>query len=360
VAEQQPPGQPAGPEKRLPLWPWIAGTVIVVGFIVIVLVVIFAPTRYVWTDDAYLRVRYTTVAPRISGRLTQILVADNQQVRRGQLLALIDDRDDLASLAQAEAQLKSAKAQVENIKAELARQPALVAQASAQLAAANAQFAFALANDARYRRAAASGADTDQDRQQAEMQLRQARAAVDGDTASLSATRMQLSVLAAQLDAAQAAVEADAASVAQAKLNLSYTRITASMNGMIGELSAQVGNYVAPGAALMALVPIERLYVEANYREVALKHMRPGDRVRIHVDAYDVMLNGVVNSIPPSTGAAFAPIEPNNATGNFTKIVQRLPVKITFLPGQAALPLLRMGMSVETTVDTGTRFPPRH
>ena len=356
AATEPPPEMP----KKQPIWPFIVVGLIVLGFIIVVLVIIFAPTSKVWTDDAYITAHYTTIAPRISGPLTQVDVTDNQLVRQGQILAVIDDRDYLTALAQAQAQLASANAQIANAKAQLNRQPSLIEQAKAQLASANAQLAFASLNQARYQSAAATGADTYQDRQQAEMQLRQARAAVEGDTASLNNTALQTPVLQAQLRGAQGVAASDKATVTQARLNLSYTRLSAPLDGMIGELNAQVGNYVGPGAAIMALVPLQQSYVEANYREPALKRMQPGDRVRIHVDAYDVMLDGVVNSIPPATGAAFSPIEPNNATGNFTKIVQRLPVKITFLPNQPALPALRIGMSVETTVDTASQQPTAH
>jgi membrane fusion protein (multidrug efflux system) len=347
----EPPQQKPKPK---PIWPWLLVGAIVLGFIIVVLVIVFAPARYVWTDDAYITAHYTSIAPRISGPLTQVAVTDNQMVRQGQLLAAIDDRDYRTALAQAEAQLQSASAQVQNAKAQLDRQPSLILQAKAQLASANAQLAFAKVNAARYRSAAASGADTNQDRQQADSQLRQAQAAVEGDAASLNATILQTPILQAQLRAAQAVAASDAATVNQARLNLSYTRMTAPTDGMIGELSAQVGNYVGPGAAVMALVPLKEIYVVANYRELALKRMLPGQHVRIHVDAYDTVVYGVVDSIPPASGAAFEPIEPNNATGNFTKIVQRLPIKITFLPNQAALPALRVGMSVETSVDTSS------
>jgi membrane fusion protein (multidrug efflux system) len=137
------------------------------------------------------------------------------------------------------------------------------------------------------------------------------------------------------------------------RINLSYTRIVAPMDGTVAERAVRVGNFVAPGSALMAVVPLDQAYVEANYREVQLRHMLRGQRARIHVDAYDVDIDGVVDSIPAASGAAFAPIEPNNATGNFTKIVQRLPVKIVASPGQSLAKLLRIGLSVETYVDTG-------
>ncbi|WP_408734881.1 efflux RND transporter periplasmic adaptor subunit [Asaia platycodi] len=144
----------------------------------------------------------------------------------------------------------------------------------------------------------------------------------------------------------------DRAIIRQDELNLSYTEIRAPFDGMVGEKTVQSGNYVAPGAALMAVVPMDQLWIMANYREIALRHMRPGQHARIHVDAYDMDLDGIVDSIPPASGAAFAPIAPENATGNFTKIVQRLPVKIIVAPNQPLAKLLRMGFSVETSVDT--------
>lgn len=125
------------------------------------------------------------------------------------------------------------------------------------------------------------------------------------------------------------------------------------MDGMIGQRSVQIGNYVGPDNTLMILVPLDQVYIEANYREVDLRHVRPGQHVRIHLDAYNIDLDGVVDSVPPASGAAFAPIAPNNATGNFTKIVQRLPVKIVVTAGQPLAKLLRVGFSVETTIHTG-------
>ena len=168
----------------------------------------------------------------------------------------------------------------------------------------------------------------------------------------MGAARRQTGILRAQREAALAAVAADRARLAQARLDLGYTRILAPFDGMIGARQAEPGNYVSAGSAIMALVPLGETFVEANYREVALEHVAPGQHVRIHVDAYDIDLDGIVDSVPPATGAAFAPVGPENATGNFTKIVQRLPVKIIFTPGQSAVRHLRLGMSVETTIET--------
>jgi membrane fusion protein (multidrug efflux system) len=160
-------------------------------------------------------------------------------------------------------------------------------------------------------------------------------------------------VLNAQRSASEAAVRADEAQLEQAKLNLSYTQVRAPIDGMVGERSVQVGNYVSPGTTLMTVVPLDQVYIEANYREVALLHVHSGQPVTIHLDAYNIDLKGTVDSVPPASGATFAPIAPNNATGNFTKIVQRLPVKIVVTPGQPLVKLLRVGSSVETTIHTG-------
>ncbi len=336
------------------LWPWIAAGAVVLGFVAIVLVIVFAPATSVWTDDAYVTGHFATVAPRISGQVASVDVDDNQMVRTGQLLASLDDRDDRAALADAQAMLARDQAQANEIAAQIARLPALVAQSRSQVLRASAQLDLAQANDRRYGNLAKSGAGSQQQHQEADASLRQARAEVAANTASLRATEEQLPMLRAQYEAALAAAQSDGARVDQARLNLSYTRILAPLDGMVGQRAVQVGNFVAPGAALMAVIPLDRLFVTANYREVALRHVLPGQHVRLHVDAYDMFLNGVVDSVPPSSGAAFAPIEPNNATGNFTKIVQRLPVKIVVAPGQAEARLLRMGLSVEATIYTGT------
>ena len=345
-------GDGAAPGRR-PVWPWIVGGVVVAGFIAAVLAIIFAPAPRVWTDDAYVTAHYATIAPRVSGQIASVDVEDNQPVRAGQLLATIDDRDFRASLANAEAMLQRDRAQLADAGASIVRQPAVVNQSQTQSPSAAAQLALAEANQRRYRDLAATGAGTVQERQQADEQVQQARSSVDQVKASTEAARRQIPILEAQRAAAAATVRADEAEVEQARLNLSYTRLLAPLDGMVGERTVQVGNYVAPGASLMVVVPLDRIYIEANYREEALRHVLPGQHVRIHVDAYNLYLDGVVNSVPPASGAAFGAIQPNNATGNFTKIVQRLPVKILVSPGQNEARLLRLGFSVETTIDTG-------
>ena len=340
-------------QRRKPLWPWLLVGVLVVGFVAAVLVIIYAPSDSVWTDDAYVTAHYATVAPRISGQVASVDVDDNQTVRAGQVLSTLDDRDFRNTLATDEAMLARDGAQADDIAAQIARLPAQVAQSQASVASSAAQLVFAQQNAARYRNLASTGAGSFQERQQADMSLRQAQASLDGAQAQLSATRRQLPILQAQYQAALGTIRSDRAQVEQARLNLSYTRILAPVDGTVAEREVQVGNFVGPGAALMALVPLDRVFIVANYREISLKHVLPGQHARIHVDAYDLDLDGVVDSVPPASGAAFAPIQPNNATGNFTKIVQRLPVKIVVSPGQNDARLLRIGFSVEITIHTG-------
>ena len=340
-------------KQRKPLWPWLLVGVLVVGFVAAVLVIIYAPSDSVWTDDAYVTAHYATIAPRISGQVASVDVDDNQTVRAGQVLTTLDDRDFRTTLATDEAMLARDGAQADDIAAQIARLPSQIAQSQASVASSAAQLVFAQQNAARYRNLASTGAGSFQERQQADMSLRQAQASLDGAEAQLSATRRQLPILQAQYQAALGTIRSDRAQVEQARLNLSYTRILAPLDGTVAEREVQVGNFVGPGAALMALVPLDRVFIVANYREISLKHVLPGQHARIHVDAYNLDLDGVVDSVPPASGAAFAPIQPNNATGNFTKIVQRLPVKVVVSPGQNDAKLLRIGFSVEVTIHTG-------
>src|SRR6202171_4258259 len=216
-----------------------------------------------------------------------------------------------------------------------------------------ATLAFARAAARGYGNLATTGAGTMREHQEADSTLQQGQAALDSAEASLDAARRQLDVLKAQRSASEAAVKADEAQLEQARLNLSYTQIRAPVGRPGGERSVQGGNYVAPGSTLMTVVPLDQVYIEANYLEVELRHVRSGLPVTIHLDAYDIDLKGTVVNVPPASGTAFAPIAPNNATGNFTKIVQRLPVKIVVTPGQPLAKLLRVGLSVETTIHTG-------
>ena len=342
----------AKPRKKTPLWPWIVGGLVVLAFVVAVLWIILAPHPLQRTDDAYVTAHFATVAPRIAGQITDVAVNDNERVRAGQLLVAIDDRDYRTALAQARANLSSDQARVLEAEAQMARQPAMIRQAQAQVASNAAHLALSATDAQRYANLAATGAGTVQQRQQSDTSRRQDEASLASARAELDAQREQLRALEAEVAAARGRVAMDAAQLQQAQLNLSYTRITAPLDGVVDQRQVQVGDHVAPGQAVMTVVPLDGIYILANYREFALRHMRPGQHARIHVDTYDIDLNGIVDSLPPATGAAYAPIPPNNATGNFTKIVQRLPVKIVLSPHQRLAELVRVGMSTEVTVDT--------
>jgi len=328
------------------------GGVVVLCFVAVVLGIIFIPTKNVWTDDAYVQAHSAVIAPRIAGQVATVEIDDNQMVRRGQVLATLDDRDYRTALNDATAALARDRAQVADALASVDRQPALISEAQARVQALEVQTAFSKTDALRYDHLAATGAGTSQQQQLSNTKWHQDEAELMGASAALSATQHQLDILKARHAAAREIVHADEARVEQARLNLSYTRILAPVDGLVGARSVQVGNYVSPGSTLMAVVPMSAVYIEANYRELALKHVRPGQHVSIHVDAYNITLDGVVDSIPPASGAAFAPIAPENATGNFTKIVQRLPVKIVVTAGQPLANLLRVGFSVETTIHT--------
>jgi membrane fusion protein (multidrug efflux system) len=342
-----------GSPAPLPRWPLVLIGLVVVIFAAVVLYIIFRPRPDVWTDDAYVTVHYATIAPRISGRVITVPIDDNEVVKAGQVLATLDPRDNETAVASAQAAVARDRSRLDEISATVSRQPSIIDEQQAAVLSARAGLAFAQANARRFDNLAATGAGTTQEHQQADAALKQGQASLDSAEASLDAARRELDVLKAQRSAAEATVKADEAQLEQAKLNLSYTRIPAPIDGMVGERSVQVGNYVGPGTTLMTVVPLDQVYIEANYLEVALLHVRSGQPVTIHLDAYNIDLKGTVDSVPPASGATFAPIAPNNATGNFTKIVQRLPVKIVVTPGQPLAKLLRVGLSVETTIHTG-------
>jgi membrane fusion protein (multidrug efflux system) len=337
----------------LPRWPFIMVGLVVAIFATAVLYLIFRPRPDVRTADAYVTVHYATIAPRISGQIAAVAVDDNDVVKAGQLLATLDPHDNEAALAFAAAAVARDRSKLDDISATVSRQPSIIEEQQATVVSARARLAFAQADARRYGNLATTGAGTMREHQQADSTLQQGQASLDSADASLDAARRQLDVLKAQRSAAEAVVRADEAQLEQARLNLSYTQIRAPIDGMVGERSVQVGNYVGPGTALMTVVPLDQVYIEANYLEVDLLHVRSRQPVTIHVDAYAIDLKGTVDSVPPASGAAFAPIAPNNATGNFTKIVQRLPVKIVVTPGQPLAKLLRVGLSVETTIHTG-------
>ncbi|PQV54021.1 HlyD family secretion protein [Paraburkholderia sp. BL21I4N1] len=306
------------------------------------------------TNDAYVEADFTLVAPRVAGQIAEVFVDDNQSVKAGQLLVRIDDRDFRAALMSAQADVTAANASVANYDAEIARQPSLVDQSRATLKADDASIQFARANAARYQNLSDAGAGTAQEQQHASSTLAGQLAQQAHDQAALASTEQNLAVLRTQRDKAAGALARAEAALEQATLNLSYTEIRAAVDGKVGRRSARVGAFVTPGAPVLAIVPLSDAYVVANFQENQITHMRPGESVRIKVDSFPgVVIHGRVDSLAPATGVSFAPIAPDNATGNFTKVVQRVPVKITIDRGQAAASALSVGLSVEAEVAVG-------
>jgi len=304
------------------------------------------------TNDAFIAADYSVVAPKVGGFISQVLVEDNQQVKAGQLLALIDDRDLQIALTAAEAEVLSATAQVEQAGALLQRQSAVIAQAEAMLSASRAEATFAQQEQQRYEHLAGLGAGTVQNAQQARNRIDTAKAHHLSADAVLAADRRQVEILVAQQHAAEAGLQRAKAVRDQARLQVSYTRIVAPIDGMVGERAMRVGNYVSPGSKLLSVVPLEHAYIIGNFQENQLTRVVPGQAVQVRVDTYPgEVLKAHVESIAPATGVTFAAIRPDNATGNFTKVVQRLPVKIVLEPNQPLAARLRVGLSVEASID---------
>jgi membrane fusion protein (multidrug efflux system) len=304
------------------------------------------------TQDAYVTADYTLVAPKVAGLVEQLFVEDNQAVKTGQLLVKIDGRDFRTALASVEADVEAAKADIANLDAEISRQPALVAQAAAAVRSDQAATAFARVNAARYRNLSTDGAGTQQENQRAVAQLSESQAAGERDAAALDSASRQLAVLQAGKAKAVAAFGRAEAARDQAQLNLSYTFVRAPIDGFVGRRSVRPGAYVNVGSTLLAVVPISQSYIVANFQESQIGKVQLRQPATITVDAFPgLKLKGHVDSLAPATDVAFAPIQPDNATGNFTKIVQRIPVKILIEPGQDRANLLRVGMSVTPTID---------
>ncbi len=306
-------------------------------------------THFESTDDAFIAARQFAVAPKVAGYITDVPVTDNEHVVAGQVIARIDDRDYRTALAQAEAQVAAAQASIENIDAQTAVQQAQVAANQSQIEEAKASLTFDQQQEARYRDLARTGAGTVQSAQQWQSQRDQQQASVKAAQATLVATVRQLTALKAQRDSAEANLRQAMAQRDQARLNLSYTTIVAAQPGRVVQLSAAVGQYAQVGTALTMFVP-DDIWVDANFKEIQLDRMRPGQAVTLHIDAYPQhAVHGHVASVQPGSGTAFSLLPAENATGNYVKIVQRVPVKIV-LDNPPADVALGPGMSVEPTV----------
>ncbi|MBR0868845.1 HlyD family secretion protein [Bradyrhizobium tropiciagri] len=305
------------------------------------------------TDDAYVKADNTTIAPKVSGYLSAVMVGDNEHVHAGQVLARIDDRDFKVALDQAKADVAAAEAAVASKHAQLDVQQSVIQAARATLDVDTATQTFAAQENKRYTDLAGTGYGSLQNAQQAQSRYASAQAAVARDTANLASALRQVELLKAEIAQAVAASGRAAALQRQAELNLGYTTITAPIDAVVGNRTLRTGQFVQAGTQLMSLVPATGAYVIANYKETQLTNVRKGQPVEIEVDMFPGhLVRGHVDSLAPASGQEFALLPPDNATGNFTKVVQRIPVKIVL----DATPVeLRPGMSVIPTIATLSR-----
>lgn len=299
------------------------------------------------TTDAYLLADYTNVAARVRGTVTEVLVKENQLVEQGEVLAKLDKRDQVIAVQSAKAALDAARANLRMLESQRRIQSSLIEQSDAAIEADNATLTLARTEEQRMRQLLAKDSVAERALDEAVSNLANAQAQLRSDRASREAARQQVEVYDAQIDAAKAAVAQAEAVLEDAKLVLSFLTITAPISGTVAQMSLRVGAYAAAGSTLTAIVPLEDIYIEARYREAQLARVAPGQSVEITVDGLPGRLfTGKVESIGPASGAAFSTVAAQNATGNFTKVAQRLPVRIALDPDQPGMEGMRVGMSV--------------
>ena len=305
--------------------------------------------NYADTDDAFIDARPAAISAQVAGAIVDVAVTDNEIVAPGQTLAKLDDRDYVAAQAQAEAQIAQAKAAIASAEAQTATQQATVDQMSLQVTQAEAALQYSKDQNARAQKLLTEGAGTLQTAQQASSDLIQKQAAMSAAEAALAQAKKQLAVIAAQERQSEAQQRQAEAQLAQANANLSRTVLTAPFRGRVTQLTAAKGAYATPGQTLMMIVPLE-VWVTANFRETQLAGMRPGQPVDLCIDAYGRCFAGKVDSIQAGSGTAFSLLPAENATGNYVKVVQRVPVKLTFDeepdlelgPGMSVTPSVRV------------------
>ncbi|MBI0327380.1 HlyD family secretion protein [Burkholderia plantarii] len=305
------------------------------------------------TDDAYLQADSMTAAPKVSGYVTDVYVRDNQQVKAGDPLVKLDVRQYQVSLQQSRATVDARRADIAHAEADIAQQRANLEQAEAQARVSSINLRHASDEYTRYAPLAATGAETHERIADLKNTRDQAQATLAANNASIAAARTQIASSTATLQQAQAQLEAAQAAAAQSQLDLDNTIVRSTLDGRVGDRTVRVGQYVQPGTRLLTVVPVQDLYLVANFKETQVGRMRPGQPVTLRVDALSGReLHGRVESFAPGTGAQFALLPPENATGNFTKIVQRVPVRIHVDTDDEARRVLLPGLSVNVDVDT--------
>jgi len=310
------------------------------------------------TDDAYVGGDVTVIAPKVAGFISKILVADNQAVRAGDLLVKLDNRDYRAALAKTVATVDAKRAALANLDAARRLQQAMVDQAKARTSAANAEIVRARDDDARYRQLAPRGAASVQVLEHAATDYKKALAAGEEAAANVAAAERRLDVIATERQQTEAALAEAIAEREIAELNLGYTELRSPIDGTVGNRAARVGSFAAVGTPLMSVIPAHDLWVDANFKEDQLARMVPGQAARVVADVMPGrVFHGQVESLAPGTGAIFSVIPPENATGNFTKIVQRVPVRIHLDGSDPLLIALRPGLSTTVSIDTRSITP---
>lgn len=322
-----------------------AGAVVLIAVLVGGLLYWLEARQFESTDDAFVAARSFSVASKVGGYVTDIPVTDNQHVKAGDLLARIDERDYRIAVGQANAQVAVSKANIDNVEAQIVSQQEQIKQAEAQLEQAQAQLQFSQEEFKRAEELVEKGAGTVQRQQQTRSDLQAQQANTERAKTAVSAAQIGIKTLQAQLEGARAQLAQSQAQLDQAKLNLQYTGVVAAQSGRVVKLSGAKGTFVTAGQSLMMFVPDE-VWVVANYKETQLRDMRPGQQVEIRIDAYPGRkLTGHVDSVQPGSGTAFSLLPAENATGNYVKVVQRVPVKIVVDNWPADLPV-GPGMSV--------------
>jgi membrane fusion protein, multidrug efflux system len=364
------PAQRALPEMpRTRRWPWSGISIVRLAVLLAagVIVVLFATQWDRWvglsvrqvTDDAYVRGDITPLSAHVEGYVHRVPVDDFQRIKEGEVLVEIEADDYRARAVQAEADLLGAQAAIENLKARKAAQHAQVAEAEDAITATQADVERTRLEAARQRTLLATTFGTRQRVEQADAEAQRFAATLSRNHADLEAQRSQMAVLDTQEAQLRAEVKAKQAVLDLARINLGYTRIAAPVAGMVSERGVRAGQYVHAGTQVIAVVPLDNVWVVGNYKETQLTHVAIGQRAEIRVDTFPgIVISAIVDSIAPASGAQFSLLPPDNATGNFTKVVQRIPVKLRIAPDNPLAGKLRPGMSVIATILTDTTPPP--
>ena len=311
----------------------------------------FAHTGRIFTDNAYLRANVTSLAPKVAGYVVAVDVEDNQIVKAGEILFRIDDRDYRARYAQSAANVAAAEARVANLDAEIELQRALIRQAEAENRSAQAGVTLATKASERRRKLIRSSAVSQAEVDESDAARLMAEARLSAASATVEAQKQRITVLAASREAAVAAVAQACAARELAQIDLDNTIVRAPVSGVVGNRQVRVGRLAAPGVAVIDVVPVNDIWIVANFKETQIEHIRPGQTAQVTIDGFpDMTLEGVVDSFAPGSGSAFSLLPADNATGNFVRVVQRVPVKIRFsgspLPGR-----LVPGLSATVEID---------